>query len=194
MAAVDEVVYVEIVINVYFVFQAEDGIRDVAVTGVQTCALPIYSRAGPSRRRLWPRPRICPDDAERAEGPVDRRDVCPGPDPHLLQSGGVLVRLWDGFDVVDVNPEFGSGVSRHACPPGLQWVSGRVALSERSQRRRVICEASPSGHATERTTSPPPARSRAGDGDAVNTDSQDAVGRAWSSDRSSVAVGNCGAS
>src|SRR2546429_3255349 len=25
-----------------FFFQAEDGIRDVAVTGVQTCALPIY--------------------------------------------------------------------------------------------------------------------------------------------------------
>src|SRR2546429_4102506 len=25
-------------------FQAEDGIRDVAVTGVQTCALPIYRR------------------------------------------------------------------------------------------------------------------------------------------------------
>ena len=24
-----------------FFFQAEDGIRDVAVTGVQTCALPI---------------------------------------------------------------------------------------------------------------------------------------------------------
>src|SRR2546422_9728540 len=27
-----------------FFFQAEDGIRDVAVTGVQTCALPISSR------------------------------------------------------------------------------------------------------------------------------------------------------
>src|SRR2546422_2921330 len=26
----------------FFFFQAEDGIRDVAVTGVQTCALPIY--------------------------------------------------------------------------------------------------------------------------------------------------------
>ena len=26
---------------VFFFFQAEDGIRDVAVTGVQTCALPI---------------------------------------------------------------------------------------------------------------------------------------------------------
>src|SRR2546422_9452072 len=34
----------------FFFFQAEDGIRDVAVTGVQTCALPISptsaSRAG----------------------------------------------------------------------------------------------------------------------------------------------------
>src|SRR2546429_5398275 len=29
---------------IIFFFQAEDGIRDVAVTGVQTCALPIYLR------------------------------------------------------------------------------------------------------------------------------------------------------
>src|SRR2546422_10649178 len=29
----------------FFFFQAEDGIRDVAVTGVQTCALPIYTGA-----------------------------------------------------------------------------------------------------------------------------------------------------
>src|SRR5438874_6101280 len=27
-----------------FFFQAEDGIRDLYVTGVQTCALPIYRR------------------------------------------------------------------------------------------------------------------------------------------------------
>src|SRR2546429_3204399 len=31
------------VASVCFFFQAEDGIRDVAVTGVQTCALPIFS-------------------------------------------------------------------------------------------------------------------------------------------------------
>src|SRR2546429_2641595 len=30
-----------VVFVVFFFFQAEDGIRDVAVTGVQTCALPI---------------------------------------------------------------------------------------------------------------------------------------------------------
>src|SRR3712207_3591621 len=28
-----------------FFFQAEDGIRDIGVTGVQTCALPIYVKA-----------------------------------------------------------------------------------------------------------------------------------------------------
>src|SRR2546429_1446531 len=33
----------------FFFFQAEDGIRDVAVTGVQTCALPI---SVPGRRRV----------------------------------------------------------------------------------------------------------------------------------------------
>src|SRR3712207_7217520 len=29
------------VYNIVFFFQAEDGIRDIGVTGVQTCALPI---------------------------------------------------------------------------------------------------------------------------------------------------------
>src|SRR5216683_5185263 len=28
----------------FFFFQAEDGIRDLIVTGVQTCALPIFAR------------------------------------------------------------------------------------------------------------------------------------------------------
>src|SRR5690606_40347730 len=41
-------------------FQAEDGIRDFHVTGVQTCALPISPRAAPRRaaacRRVAPRP------------------------------------------------------------------------------------------------------------------------------------------
>src|SRR2546429_5589120 len=33
----------------FFFFQAEDGIRDVAVTGVQTCALPISWQAAAGR-------------------------------------------------------------------------------------------------------------------------------------------------
>src|SRR5206468_8895326 len=34
--------------SVVFFFQAEDGIRDLIVTGVQTCALPISSTMRPS--------------------------------------------------------------------------------------------------------------------------------------------------
>src|SRR2546430_14995951 len=33
--------------DIFFFFQAEDGIRDLTVTGVQTCALPIYRRNTP---------------------------------------------------------------------------------------------------------------------------------------------------
>src|SRR2546429_2918831 len=36
--------YENLTCAVIFFFQAEDGIRDVAVTGVQTCALPIYAQ------------------------------------------------------------------------------------------------------------------------------------------------------
>src|SRR5437588_3246968 len=35
-----------------FFFQAEDGIRDHCVTGVQTCALPIWRRSGPPAAEL----------------------------------------------------------------------------------------------------------------------------------------------
>src|SRR5438034_8484506 len=35
----------QLVFLFFFFFQAEDGIRDHCVTGVQTCALPIWMRA-----------------------------------------------------------------------------------------------------------------------------------------------------
>src|SRR5688572_32738613 len=41
----------------FFFFQAEDGIRDLTVTGVQTCALPIWSacsRSSPAPRTSSP--------------------------------------------------------------------------------------------------------------------------------------------
>src|SRR2546430_17711284 len=38
----------------FFFFQAEDGIRDLTVTGVQTCALPISPpRCGAPRAAAW---------------------------------------------------------------------------------------------------------------------------------------------
>src|SRR6266446_9001316 len=63
---------------VFFFFQAEDGIRDYKVTGVQTCALPICRR-GPARGTLvhGRRAEVPPhavEPAQRADrrGPRDR--------------------------------------------------------------------------------------------------------------------------
>src|SRR3712207_9288841 len=38
-----------------FIFQAEDGIRDIGVTGVQTCALPIFQILGHGKGLQLPR-------------------------------------------------------------------------------------------------------------------------------------------
>src|SRR5256885_9546197 len=56
MSDVESYKYDLLVVVFFFFFQAEDGIRDYKVTGVQTCALPISllpRRSGGSRYRLW---------------------------------------------------------------------------------------------------------------------------------------------
>src|SRR5688500_19128321 len=52
--------------GLYFFFQAEDGIRDYKVTGVQTCALPI-SRAALSPVASLSTARACCRRGPRAE-------------------------------------------------------------------------------------------------------------------------------
>src|SRR5260221_10403184 len=39
-------IHIDIIMIFFFFFQAEDGIRDHCVTGVQTCALPILDERG----------------------------------------------------------------------------------------------------------------------------------------------------
>src|SRR2546430_12080516 len=57
----------------FFFFQAEDGIRDLTVTGVQTCALPIFGPAlSPCSQCSSPR-RAC-----FLEAAVDNPDSNPG--------------------------------------------------------------------------------------------------------------------
>src|SRR5690606_39748829 len=64
--------------NIVFFFQADDGIRDFHVTGVQTCALPIF---------------LPPCEAlSRSRGDV-----------HLLSTG----RLGEGSGVIQLLPELG---------------------------------------------------------------------------------------
>src|SRR5256885_10390610 len=69
-----------------FFFQAEDGIRDYKVTGVQTCALPIYPRRRPARKLRYALGRIF-----LALPPTGRQPVraCRGGQP-LTPERGVL--------------------------------------------------------------------------------------------------------
>src|SRR5438093_5214743 len=60
----------------FFFFQAEDGIRDWSVTGVQTCALPICTVARPVRtstRRIW----SCAPSKPAWASPAPRMTVSP---------------------------------------------------------------------------------------------------------------------
>src|SRR5215216_2409812 len=73
---------------VFFFFQAEDGIRDDLVTGVQTCALPIWpgarrrGRRGAGCRRRCPGPTRRPPRPRPAPGSGSGRTPCrPWPRP-----------------------------------------------------------------------------------------------------------------
>src|SRR5260370_32715336 len=71
----------------FFFFQAEDGIRDSSVTGVQTCALPISATrksgraqplrlsggSGGVRGRVLPRGRSHPSSQQKEERSEERR-------------------------------------------------------------------------------------------------------------------------
>src|SRR3712207_7508130 len=81
----------------FFFFQAEDGIRDIGVTGVQTCALPISrsSTAAPDSRargRHPPRRRHPRVDAGLASGDPDDRHRHAGPRPRLVRASVGLDR------------------------------------------------------------------------------------------------------
>src|SRR5256886_276284 len=69
---------VQVELWAFFFFQAEDGIRDLTVTGVQTCALPIFfARLDRLKLIEWgkgerARLRVAKDFQWRAGGPVKK--------------------------------------------------------------------------------------------------------------------------
>src|SRR6267154_6403701 len=69
----------------FFFFQAEDGIRDGRVTGVQTCALPIWRHAcGSARERDEQRQRVVQHVGRDGQHePGDRREDADPPAPRL---------------------------------------------------------------------------------------------------------------
>src|SRR2546430_9672042 len=58
--------------DVFFFFQGEDGMRDLTVTGVQTCALPISE--GKAREREGSSGAAGPQDHDRGRDAADRHE------------------------------------------------------------------------------------------------------------------------
>src|SRR5436309_13100843 len=106
----------------FFFFQAEDGIRDFHVTGVQTCALPISDGKTAERReaaRVGRRALRC----ERAAG-GPRRDRRGHDAPRLLHR--VAVR------VLELHRRLPA--ERNAALSGSRWLRGERARSCRRRR------------------------------------------------------------
>src|SRR3989475_11363885 len=104
----------------FFFFQAEDGIRDLTVTGVQTCALPIFRSTRPGERfRIFSLALVCAgavgnvvDRLRSAQGVVDFVDV------------GIGSARWPTFTVAD-----------SAIPVGATALAGPPLLGGRGRER-----------------------------------------------------------
>src|SRR3712207_3395355 len=64
--------------GVLFFFQAEDGIRDIGVTGVQTCALPILRGYKEEGTTTTPFDMVMMNDLDRFHLVIDVIDRVPG--------------------------------------------------------------------------------------------------------------------
>src|SRR2546422_6076194 len=125
----------------FFFFQAEDGIRDVAVTGVQTCALPISPVLAPVVVLVLNGPHAIPPrrDSRQPEvsGGVRQRDVGGGvgkrggPDHGLRQQP-----LFDPQQRGTAERGRGNGAARreHDGGSGLRHVAPQIREDRKSTR------------------------------------------------------------
>src|SRR6478609_3192858 len=119
-------------VYIFFFFQAEDGIRDKLVTGVQTCALPIWRAAA---GRGWSRGSVRADGSrETVRALAGRRVVDPRELPARAARGGAArvpgepVPLVAGARI---------GARREAAPAAVRRLPGdRAAPGGAEQRRR----------------------------------------------------------
>src|SRR5947209_14490109 len=102
----------------FFFFQAEDGIRDIGVTGVQTCALPIF--------------------AERPRRPERRRN------PQIVGRGSPRRNLGSRLQQLVLEPggeraRSDPHAAREQCPPGrARDVRDGLWLRPRVRGRRLL--------------------------------------------------------
>src|SRR5256885_12824102 len=109
--------------DVFFFFQAEDGIRDYKVTGVQTCALPILHSAAVGR--------------QEDRGPFERNPTARSEsgDRERAEAARVALRHFDGVHVVP-----GAGAERPGAADAIAAAGARGA--GRRRRRPAITRSS----------------------------------------------------
>src|SRR3989454_6565501 len=119
----------------FFFFQAEDGIRDYKVTGVQTCALPIPIALNPNLGTVstMPTEGYKPAYAGPYGGDFDQKDVRAGSRVHLpVMVDGALLFFADPHAAISDGIITGTGVECDAT------VRARVELEKGRKLDRPI--------------------------------------------------------
>src|SRR6476620_4342623 len=99
----------------FFFFQAEDGIRDIGVTGVQTCALPILR----VQKRAWlPSP--------VADGPDEVRRLV----RHVLMAGADFIKICATGGITSVTDSWDE--------PQFTLEEIQVAVAEAAMRKKGV--------------------------------------------------------
>src|SRR6266853_4128289 len=121
----------DFVIFIFFFFQAEDGIRDLTVTGVQTCALPICLWLGGTPTPV------------RVSAALDTS----GRDRAVEQSGSALVVCENGMSIfVDVTwRHLGEGERFGVGLRGSKGTAGINPLTVWKELHGVAVDVSPTG-------------------------------------------------
>src|SRR5216684_407413 len=128
----------------FFFFQAEDGIRDVAVTGVQTCALPISRDSSEEIQLEWPFARDLPRDFARSPGMASWPssvmadfNVTNGLFVRIQQANGSL-RRWASSSQIPVKTSMPAARRRSKPRPELTGFGSSIAATTRRTPAAMI--------------------------------------------------------
>src|SRR5260221_6090912 len=117
-----------------FFFQAEDGIRDHCVTGVQTCALPISRNSVPFNNLA-----VIYNELGQFDNALQNAKHAVELDPDMLSGYGQVLAAYAGLNRIDearaiLNAAFqrkGSTTSFHVYLAALDWCEGKDAEMEK---------------------------------------------------------------
>src|SRR5262249_59607438 len=106
-------------------FQAEDGIRDWSVTGVQTCALPISPNRPVTWRKSTGRPRTSPPPTRPSPSSRTSR----------VSGGKGWSRSWNGWRRTTTDRRNSPGGDRKSVVEGKRGGDGGLRIMQRESKQ-----------------------------------------------------------